>query len=1377
MLLRSIPDLFVSNFNTLNIDKEESHILHDNITGFDISDVERRATVENLAAWHVCSAAWSIVLSRHTLESSLDCLATYVPRQNTPNGCDVGSFLSVHASIDEDTTFAELLHKASDFSIHNDKLAFDTASSIVVICPTTFSAGPTELPLPPQTKSDVTIQLLSTRSKVIQATCRYRSGLPSCYVEKVVHHFLHLLRYIINHKSWASLYIRDISMSSLQEDMQLRHDGLPSRSLADMELGSVHQLFRRQARRTPSRPALEGPSGDVISYLELDLISDLMEADLRRRLSNVSPSHLNTGLTVESAAVVGIMMQRSPAVVIAILSCWKAGYAIVLVDPSQPASRNGQIVENCHCALLLVDKSWTGSVGKDIAWNFDFESLRDRLKTCDDSDTAYRQSEIEISKDFFRPAWFRVTSGSTGTPKCALHSHATFGSSISSYRGRVRASKSLLFFNPISSASGNAIWSFLTNGACVCIPPQEEMVSDLAGCINRYGIDDVCITPSALALTSPEQVPSLKTVALVGEATPRSLAQKWSHHVSILIGYGATEMNSHALPFHDEPTGILAPAHPLPNSDYSLYILQPATMQLCPLYVPGEICLSSTYMSSGYINMPEATSKVFVPHPFPGDAGHSYIYRTGDLGMFIAPRCFVILGRVDFQFKLDGNRIQPEEIESVVNQVPKVIESRVILVKPTVGPPVSTCCVILESSSTNGLHIDSHWKDFVSGAEKACSNHLPKYMMPHRWLKFEKFPETLSAKTDTKALAIEAKKIIDNETTIAMGGNDQKKKFEEHISMEGKVFLDLVLETLTGNHPNELSADMREKMQAQSFLANGGTSLLSLQLRSQLRSRGLDITISQLYSPQSLVEIASDFSTAEGGKAMVQAQESGPALTVTEFLRSRMPTDIRPELTEYETIFPTTMLQREIFVLSMLDPKLWIFYQFMDLSQVSCTTSQLHEAIILLVSAKPNLRTVFSLVNVQSNPATVENPDSAFDLIKSGQFVHAILKSDAISIRVSQEDHIEEPEAFWRQDVNTKWSFEKLLWRVTFLSKPRLLAWTFNHAIVDEWVARNISRDLYAVLTAILDRDNTQKGQTQALTDACENARKPSIEKWPITHYGTHGLTGSSTPVVEKHTKIWENFMANASPTPIPDDLKLPYSALPAPPFIKNLESLPYGEWCRQHHVTAAALFHAAASLTIARLLNWWRPGGPHQTTEEVTYYRISSNRNTISGASDMEGALISISPMRVPVAASADPVAIAQAALKNWIATYESDPYYLDGQLIHTGPEPTARQRRWGNVLLNHIYHNPDKEDSVPSFRGVAEDKCGFAMVWPFAALELTVVETNPKSADSLQLCVLSTLEQQSTEDFIHIFVDVLRAVIETNSRMSAMEIVQQLS
>ncbi|KAK1953596.1 acetyl-CoA synthetase-like protein [Colletotrichum sublineola] len=188
-------------------------------------------------------------------------------------------------------------------------------------------------------------------------------------------------------------------------------------------------------------------------------------------------------------------------------------------------------------------------------------------------------------------------------------------------------------------------------------------------------------------------------------------------------------------------------------------------------------------MSSGYINRPDETSKVFAPHPFPGDAGHAYIYRTSDIGMLVGEQGFVVLGRVDFQFKIDGNRVQPEEVESIINHVPHVVRSSVILVAPSIGRPVTT-----------------FWTDFISTAEKACSDHLPAYMKPYRWLRFDEFPETPIGKTDTATLTRAAKFIIDNGSSVMTNGYQQKNP--KLILGNGKIFLDLAIGILTGSNIN-----------------------------------------------------------------------------------------------------------------------------------------------------------------------------------------------------------------------------------------------------------------------------------------------------------------------------------------------------------------------------------------------------------------------------------------------------------------------------------------------------------------------------------------------------------------------------------------------
>jgi hypothetical protein len=707
-----------------------------------------------------------------------------------------------------------------------------------------------------------------------------------------------------------------------------------------------------------------------------------------------------------------------------------------------------------------------------------------------------------------------------------------------------------------------------------------------------------------------------------------------------------------------------------------------------------------------------------------------------------------------------------------------------MLAKSSMGRPISVCCVKLkETALSNGDQGDSangEWKEFVAAAEQACATHLPAYMMPHRWLQFKSFPETPSAKTDTRALLILAQERLDQEEGASTGPVELETP-QALISGRGRLFLDHVLEVLTGQKPDSLPAQIRDRMQSLSFIFNGGTSSLALRVRAQLRSHGLNINIKQLFTSQSLRVIASTLSATEGEAIEGQMGTSRPPLSATEALLPQLPNGLQHDPANYESIFPTTMLQREMFALSILDSRQWIFYQFMDLSTFSCTLSQLQEAVSLVVVAKPNLRTVCLSLDVPSNLKTIEAPDDAFELVRGGRFVLAILKPAATQFELAQDNEIEEPEIYRSQDVTRKWTLGRLLWRVTFLVKPRLLAWTFHHSIMDDSVSQNLSRDLYAILTAIVRRDEGDQDGSQAVTVERVRAAKPSIEQWVVTQYGTNGLDGSPlSSHVLRATQVWASFMADATPTPISELTRLPDAALPALPLQKSVSALAYGEWCREHHVTPAALFHAATALTIARSLDWWRPHPPPRA-EEVTYYRVSSNRSTVLGAEAMEGALLSISPMRVALGRDFSALAVTQGALQNWLATQDADPYYLDEALAPPGPElGPRRQRRWGNVLLNHISRDPrdhiDGENESPAFRGVVQDRAGFAMVWPFAAIELTVVEPNSWKADSLQLCALTALERETTEELLGVFERILRLIVEGGVGLSTAAIIQRV-
>lgn len=778
-------------------------------------------------------------------------------------------------------------------------------------------------------------------------------------------------------------------------------------------------------------------------------------------------------------------------------------------------------------------------------------------------------------------------------------------------------------------------------------------------------------------------------------------------------------------------------------------------------------------MSAGYINMPEATSKVFVDHPFPDDAGHTHLYRTGDLGMFVGSQHFVVLGRIDFQFKIDGNRIQPEEVESVIDKLPMIRKSKVVLLNATGGRPISTCCIAMHESASGGSNISCSTEALISAAERICSEHLPSYMVPHRWLTFQRFPQTAAGKLDTKSVAVEAQDFINSECKkgLPLFG----PSIEDVPRGRAAFFLDSALQILSPQHTGSLPLELRRQIQDQSFIASGGSSLSSLQLRSKLRSRGIEISTSQLYSRLSLLEISSKLEASQSRGEETKTKVDEACSSVTEHFSEKISSATQRRLSDYECFMPTTMLQREMVAMGLMDPTLWSFYQFFDMSNIPCSVSQIHEAIGLLVSAKSNMRTVFLLPSNENHPIIIRDMDEAFQFVRSGEIVQAMLKYEFVQLEFSEDNVSESLEHFVKTDMARPWQSDRLLWRAVYLMRPRVLAWRFHHSIIDEWIAASISQDLYRILGAIEERNECRSSSSDSIiASVYAQAKNFSMRSWAIDHYGTGQRDQSPADVISRHTKIWSEFMAGAVSTPIPEELKLSAELLPTVPLIREVEHIPYGKWCRKNHVTPAALFHA---MTIARLLQWWRHGGPQSPVEEVTYYRISSNRDSSKDASDIEGALISISPMRVKISATSNPAVIAQSAFDNWLATHESDPYYLDDSPATTVPGSSVKQRRWGNVLLNHIPDRPNScEKPELCFRSLALDRCGYAKVWPLAALEVTVQEMDSKQANSIRLCVLSTLRSERTLAFMNVFVTILGLILESSHNESAKEIIQRV-
>lgn len=234
-------------------------------------------------------------------------------------------------------------------------------------------------------------------------------------------------------------------------------------------------------------------------------------------------------------------------VLILTLASWKAGFAVVLVDSKNPCQRISLVIKTSLCHLVIVDDANTMDLpaAKISLRDFNFTARKrgpgDPIRKADDIDLYQGHNNLAL---------VRFTSGSTGVPKEILEAHSSLAPSNASWGSRCKRN-SLLFLSPVFTFAESAIWPYLISGGCVTTVSSTSL-EHLANCVNNYGITDLFITPSALQIIEPRDVPGLKYVAVAGEPIPQRVLATWTPHVEFIATFGASEVGSVAFPsYHD----------------------------------------------------------------------------------------------------------------------------------------------------------------------------------------------------------------------------------------------------------------------------------------------------------------------------------------------------------------------------------------------------------------------------------------------------------------------------------------------------------------------------------------------------------------------------------------------------------------------------------------------------------------------------------------------------------------------------------------------------------------------------------------------------------------------------------------------------------
>ncbi|TJZ49607.1 amino acid adenylation domain-containing protein [Streptomyces piniterrae] len=491
----------------------------------------------------------------------------------------------------------------------------------------------------------------------------------------------------------------------------------------------AQRLFEEQAALTPDAPAVTFGE-TLLTYRQLDCRANQL-------------AHLLQEHGIGPEARVGLCLERSIDLVVAMLGVLKAGGAFVPLDPAYPQDRLDFMSRDAELSLLL-----TSSTAKAH-----LPGLGIRTLLLDEQTEAIdRHSTDPVSSDV-RPdslAYVIYTSGSTGRPKGALITHDGLVNSCLAQRdefGVGTEDRVLQWASPSFDASVFEVFLALGAGAVLCLASQEDVMpgQGLVDLLARERITFLVMAPSALAALppeAPERLPALRGIVLGGESISPALLERWCPGRRIFNVYGHTETSIWATVEECSADGQ-PPSVGRPVRGVRLHLLD-GSGQPVPVGIPGELCLGGIQVGRGYLNRPELTAERFVPDPF-SDVPDARLYRSGDLLCRRPDGRLYFVGRVDGQAKIRGLRIETGEVESALREHPDVKDAAVQVRDGAEGAGADQRLVAYLVIRPGDERPEEDWRVFLRRT-------LPDYMVPNSFVTLDSLPLTANGKLDYAAL-------------------------------------------------------------------------------------------------------------------------------------------------------------------------------------------------------------------------------------------------------------------------------------------------------------------------------------------------------------------------------------------------------------------------------------------------------------------------------------------------------------------------------------------------------------------------------------------------------------------------------------------------
>lgn len=774
----------------------------------------------------------------------------------------------------------------------------------------------------------------------------------------------------------------------------------------------VIEWFEEQVSRSPDAIAVVC-DGDQLTYQELS-----------RRVNEVARVlyHL---YAIGREDLVVLIQERNIYYLISVLAVFKVGAAFVPIDPSMPEERIRSIIEECQAKMVIVDNQHQAIAERFhpyFSYSLTIESLPDAPE--------------EAVLRFYAPhavAYVIYTSGSTGKPKGAMIEYEGMMNHLIAKIESFAIGQHDAVAQIASQSFDVSVWqlvaALLVGGRVVIFTGETAWNPEpLLRICCREGITIVETVPShmyeilseiaSFPHRSTHSLHTLRWLILNGEALPAAMCERWFEFypdIPIMNAYGATEASDDSchypiLSMEGQLHKVMPVGGLIRNS--TMYVLDDFLNPL-PVGAVGEIYLGGIGVGRGYFNRPDLTAERYIPNPFKGksirERNHpndcERIYKIGDLGRFLPDGSVEFCGRVDFQVKIRGQRVELDEIEKVMLELPSIKQVVVVARKRSEG--------IGESKGDHEKYLVAYYlsDDKIDEEEilQELSLKLPEHMVPRVLMRLNAFPLTISGKLDRKALP---EPIIKETKHYAPPKDDIECQL---CQIWGEV----------------LGIDAKNVGIYDDFFRLGGDSIVSIQLVNRVRQRlGLNLAIKDVFNYRTIAQIRHHILPISEVKIEQRGGEQGLLLGT----------------------FPLTPIQEWFFNQHFPKPHHWNQSFLICVPEMS--VDKLVESLKALVIHHDALRLHFPKVLEQSN-GRCQSYASVEDIFSHGDVVKTI------DVSTLTDDALQGKFTEWQSEFSIETG---PLFVVSYLhgypEKQCKLFFAFHHLIVDAVSWRIIIEDL-----------------------------------------------------------------------------------------------------------------------------------------------------------------------------------------------------------------------------------------------------------------------------------------------------------------------------